>query len=188
MAPPFISINGYPGVGKYTIAQELLRLLPNVKLLDNHQLIDPVAAVYERDMPEYQGLRKSVRKGILDSIAASDSLRDVTWIFTDSQSSDEVGSAAVADYIHAARARGSQVLSVILICEEAENIRRMRTGQRGRTKLNDADILLMIRRTEDLYRFGGKAELELDVTLFSPAEAAHKILEFVTRTAGKSSS
>lgn len=110
----------------------------------------------------------------------------MTWIFTDSQSSGEVGSAAVADYIHAARTRGSQVFSVILTCEEAENIRRMRTGQRGRTKLHDADILLMIRRTEDLYRFGGKAELELDVTLFSPVEAARKIVEFVTQTAVQS--
>ena len=36
------------------------QMLPNAKLLDNHLLIDPVAAVYDRSMPEYQGLRKLV--------------------------------------------------------------------------------------------------------------------------------
>ncbi|KAL8860484.1 MAG: hypothetical protein Q9178_003143 [Gyalolechia marmorata] len=60
MAPPFVYINGYPGVGKYTIAKELAQMLPNAKLLDNHLFIDPVAAVYDRSMPEYQGLRKLV--------------------------------------------------------------------------------------------------------------------------------
>ncbi|KAL8762088.1 MAG: hypothetical protein Q9184_001860 [Pyrenodesmia sp. 2 TL-2023] len=159
-----------------------LHLLPNVKLLDNHRLIDPVAAVYERDMPEYQGLRKHLRKGILDSIATSESLKDVTWIFTDSQSSDAVGSAAVADYIHAAHTKGSQLISVILTCAEDENSRRVKSEQRGGTKLHDVDVLLGIRRTEDLYRFGGKAELELDVTLLSPIEAAHEIVGFVTQT------
>ncbi|KAL8930731.1 MAG: hypothetical protein Q9208_000272 [Pyrenodesmia sp. 3 TL-2023] len=158
-------------------------LLPNVKLLDNHQLIDPVAAVYERDMPEYQGLRKHVRKGILDSIATSESLKGVIWIFTDSQSSSKVGSAAVADYIHAARIRGSQLISVVLTCAEDENIRRMKSEQRGGTKLHDVDILLEIRRMEDLYRFGGNAELELDVTILSPIEAARKIVDFVAQTA-----
>ncbi|KAL8738293.1 MAG: hypothetical protein Q9181_000882 [Wetmoreana brouardii] len=183
MAPPLIYINGYPGVGKYTIAKELVKLLPNAKLLDNHQLIDPVAAVYERWMPEYQGLRKTVRKGILDSIATSTTLMDVTWIFTDSQSSDEVGSAAVADYIHAARTRSSPLISVILMCNTDENLRRLKAELRGKTKLNDTDVLLEIRESKDLYHFGGDAELTLDVTELSPVAAAQKILDFVTKVA-----
>ncbi|KAL8722297.1 MAG: hypothetical protein Q9225_001202 [Loekoesia sp. 1 TL-2023] len=158
------------------------QLLPQTKLLDNHQLIDPVAAVYERGMPEYQGLRRYVRKGILDSIATSQSLRDVTWIFTDSQSSGEVGATAVADYIHAAQTRGSLLISVILTCDGDENVRRMTSKQRGKTKLNDVSILLDIRRDEDLYRFGGKAELELDVSQLSVASAAQTIAEFITKT------
>lgn len=122
------------------------------------------------------------RKGILDSIAASQSLRDVTWIFTDSQSSDEVGAAAVADYIHAAQTRRSSLISIILTCDGDENVRRMTSKHRGKTKLNDVNILLDIRRDEDLYRFGGKAELELNVTQLSAASAAQTIAEFITMT------
>ncbi|KAL8715931.1 MAG: hypothetical protein Q9220_000598 [cf. Caloplaca sp. 1 TL-2023] len=154
-------------------------MLPNAKFLDNHLLIDPVAAVYERHMSEYQGLRKLMRKGILDSIAGSKSLVDVTWVFTDSQSSDEVGAAAVADYIDAARTRGSQLISIILTCSRTENVRRLGAEHRGKTKLSDAHVLQVIRREEDIYRFGGDAELELDVTRLSAAIAAEKILDFV---------
>ncbi|KAL8834252.1 MAG: hypothetical protein Q9170_003839 [Blastenia crenularia] len=158
------------------------RLLPQAKLLDNHQLIDPVATVYERGMPEYQGLRKYI-VGILDSIAKSKSLKDITWIFTDSQSSDEVGAAAVADYIHAAQTKGASVVSVILTCDQEENVRRVLSEQRGKTKLDNVDVLLGIRQEEDLYRFGGKAELELDVTRMSAVAAAHEIADFVTKAA-----
>ncbi|KAI4238781.1 MAG: hypothetical protein L6R40_005636 [Gallowayella cf. fulva] len=157
------------------------RMLPNAKLLDNHLLIDPVAAVYDRSMPEYQGLRKLVRKGILDSISTSVSLKEVTWIFTDSQSSDEVGKAAVADYIHAAEIRGSPIISIILVCASEENLLRVGAKSRGKTKLNDAGILLRTRETENIHHFGGDTETEIDVTKVGAADAAQEIFEFIQR-------
>lgn len=57
---PFIYINGFPGVGKLTIATELQKLLPSSKVINNHLLIDPVAAIHERSDPEYQPLRKAL--------------------------------------------------------------------------------------------------------------------------------
>lgn len=57
---PTIYINGFPGVGKLTVAKELQTLLPNAEVVDNHRLIDPVAAIYERSHPRYQALRKQV--------------------------------------------------------------------------------------------------------------------------------
>ncbi|KAL8674595.1 MAG: hypothetical protein Q9168_001038 [Polycauliona sp. 1 TL-2023] len=154
-------------------------MLPNAKLLDNHQLIDPVAAVYDRSMPEYQPLRKIVRQGILNSIATSISLRDVTWIFTDSQSSDRVGEAAVADYLHAAELRGSPIISIILSCSPEENVRRLGAADRRGTKLNDAGILQEIRATEDLYHFGGEMEFDIDVTTQLPLDAARMMCRFI---------
>ncbi|KAL8686500.1 MAG: hypothetical protein Q9218_007060 [Villophora microphyllina] len=185
MAPPFVYINGYPGVGKYTIAKELVKLLANAQLLDNHLLIDPVAALYERSMPEYQGLRKYVRKGLLDSIATSTSLKDVTWIFTDSQSSDAVGSAAVADYIHAAETRGSPIISIILNCTLEENCYRMNAESRGKTKLHDCEVLIEVRETEELYLFGGDREFPLNVTDLTAYAAARKIHDFIKKVTPK---
>lgn len=52
-------MNGFPGVGKYTIAKELCRLLPDSVLVDNHSLIDQVTLA--RDHPDYNGEREKVR-------------------------------------------------------------------------------------------------------------------------------
>ncbi|KAL9000672.1 MAG: hypothetical protein Q9169_000708 [Polycauliona sp. 2 TL-2023] len=161
MAPPFVYINGYPG------------------LLDNHQLIDPVAAVYDRSMPEYQGLRKVIRRGILKSIATSVSWRDITWVFTDSQSWSGVGKAAVDDYIHAAEMRGSPIISIILSCCPEENVLRLEAADRRETKLNDVEILREIRRTEDLYHFGGAMEIDIDVTGLPAHHAAQTLYDFI---------
>jgi hypothetical protein len=92
--PPFIYLNGYAGVGKLTVAKELIKLLPQpAKLLDNHLLIDPAAAILERNSPEYQPLRKALRITVLDAIATSTDLKRTTFIFTDQQSSNPLGSA-----------------------------------------------------------------------------------------------
>ena len=40
--------------------QDIRELIPGSKVVDNHHLIDPVAMVFERRMPEYQPLRKLV--------------------------------------------------------------------------------------------------------------------------------
>ena len=58
-AAPLVWINGFPGVGKYTIAKQLVTLLGNDKaiLIDIHQLIDPVEAEMARDHPEYRNIR-----------------------------------------------------------------------------------------------------------------------------------
>ena len=44
-----IVLNGFPGVGKYTILKEVQALLAadkSPRLIDNHLLIDPAAALY----------------------------------------------------------------------------------------------------------------------------------------------
>ncbi|KAH0541782.1 hypothetical protein FGG08_003737 [Glutinoglossum americanum] len=185
MPPPFIYINGYPGVGKLTIAKLLSNRIENSKVVDNHLLIDPVASVFDRSMNEYQPLRKLVRTNILYSIAASTSTKDVTWIFTDQQSSSAQGSSAAQDYQNAATAKKSRFISVILNCGLDENIKRLRESGRGgsvNTKLTNVAILRSIRENEDLYSFGGKDELQLDVSNLSAPQAVDLILDHLGTT------
>lgn len=56
----YIWINGFPGVGKLTVAIELQRRLPGSILLDNHSLIDVVTL--PRDHPDYNSERKKARQ------------------------------------------------------------------------------------------------------------------------------
>lgn len=43
----FVYINGYPGIGKLTVANELTKIVPSSEVIGNHSLIDPVARKYE---------------------------------------------------------------------------------------------------------------------------------------------
>jgi len=74
-------------------------------------------------------------------------------------------------------------VSVILNCDMEENVRRLTSGKRGggysNTKLTDESILRHIRGTEDIYHFGGKLEVEVDVTAKSPDTVATEIVDFI---------
>ncbi|KAK3904054.1 hypothetical protein C8A05DRAFT_14037 [Staphylotrichum tortipilum] len=185
--PPFIYLNGYPGVGKLTVAKELCKLLPHSKVVDNHLLIDPVAAVFDRTAEEYRPLRQVLRRAVLTSIATAKSTEDVTFIFTDSQSSNSLGRSSAADYQNAAATRGSLFIPIVLTCDSEENLKRASGGGRGSsdTKLTDLDTLRDIREKEDLFRFEDDNQMDLDITCLPPSEAAAKILQHVVRVLGK---
>ena len=105
------------------------------------------------------------------------------YIFTDFQSTDEVGSSVAAEYADAAKGRGCIFVPIILSCDTAENEQRMRSTERlrsgadGKGMLLDTKLLMDMRGHEQIYRFKCAEELLLDVTSLKPKEAAGKILE-----------
>ncbi|KAM0803530.1 hypothetical protein BDR22DRAFT_34727 [Usnea florida] len=176
----FVYINGYPAVGKLTVAKELTKLIPSSKVVDNHSLIDPVARKYERWMPQYYPMRKEVREQALNEAIAS--APDITYIFTDSQSSNGIGSATSHEFHSSAKKRGCPFISIILSCQLEENARRLQAQGRGgssNTKLTDLGIFRTVRETEDIFHFGGPMELELDVTESPAKVTAEKIYAFI---------
>lgn len=128
----------------------------------------------------FRPLTSIQRQEVFQAIASSAHSQDTTWIFTDQQSSNELGRSVALEYRTAAALRGSPFLSVVLTCEIEENRRRLVSGTRGdgsTTKLTDHDILHIIRMGEDIYRCGAETELVLDITELRPTDAASKILE-----------
>lgn len=119
---------------------------------------------------------------MLSAIARSTSTKDVIWICTDQQSSNASGSQVSLEYYNCAASLNARFVSIILTCEAGENERRLVASSRGgnnNTKLTHVDILREIRGGEDIYRFGGKDELELDVSQIAPEVAARVIVEFI---------
>ncbi|KAI8223927.1 hypothetical protein K4K54_005693 [Colletotrichum sp. SAR 10_86] len=176
----YIYINGYPGVGKLTIARELSKLFPGSEVWDNHRIIDLVRI--DRDHPDYNLMRAFHRRNTLLAIATSDSHQNTTYIFTDARCSSPFGSAAAQEYEDAARRRGLPFIPIALECQLEENIKRVTGSGRGGAangKLTDVNILKDIRQEEQMFRFGGDLELELDVTELTPEQAAYKIFEHV---------
>ncbi|KAK1727980.1 uncharacterized protein BDZ83DRAFT_717369 [Colletotrichum acutatum] len=181
----FIYINGYPGVGKLTIANAVSKLIPRSRVFHNHLLIDPVAALLDRDDVEaYNDLRTTFRRHALDTIATHPALADKTFIFTDARESGPLGSEAAQDYKAAAEKRDVLFISVVLHCDVDENVRRL-GGRRfagadeaaGNTKLTDGETLKKIREKEAIFQFGDENEMCLDVTSLEPDHSALLILQ-----------
>jgi hypothetical protein len=119
-------------------------------------------------------------------MATSTSIKDVTWIFTDCQSSDALGSISCEDYHRAVTERGSVFFSIVLECDAAENRKRVQTADRSlRGKLTDVSILKTIRDEEDIFRFNDENELVLDVTHLSIGEATRVIVDHVQARLGR---
>lgn len=191
---PLIHINGYPGTGKLTIAQQLLTKLNSTakipaKLIHNHLLINPADAILHRTQPGYQTLRKKLRAAVLSSLEQEPATYQTAYIFTDFQSSDTVGAGVCAEYASTAAKRGCRLLSVVLHCGEEENLRRLvEVGRAAAGKLTDWNVVRGFREGgASIYCFDGESKsLEIDVTTLSSEETALLILDHVLKVLQRS--
>ncbi|PON26140.1 hypothetical protein TGAM01_v205084 [Trichoderma gamsii] len=127
---PVLWINGFPGTGKLTIARELARIhIPSI-LIDNHQLIDPVAAKFSRDHPRYQIERKLRRAWAFENFVWEPTRLLEAVIFTDFQSDNELGTKTAQEYCDAAQKAGRPFIPVYLSCEAETNIIRATSAER----------------------------------------------------------
>jgi hypothetical protein len=183
---PIIHINGSPGTGKLSVARHLIEQLPQhnipTRLVHNHLLIDPADAVLHRTQPGYQTVRRAIRAAIFSALEQESATYGATYIFTDFQSSDAIGSSVCAEFAATARNRGCALISVVLNCEEEENLRRVASSDRGMTKkLTDVELVRSFRKHgAPVHRFvEGPVSLELDVTNLSAEEVARLVVGHV---------
>lgn len=164
-----IHINGWPGVGKLTIARELAGLM-GARLLDNHTIINPAEALFERRDPRYRSLRQALRSTILAHAAQ---MKPGVLILTDALLDDAVDSALFAEYRELAKGRGSRLVAIVLDCAPEINAERLvAAGRAEQRKLTDPAVLASLRARHRLLRAQGIPLIELDVGSLSPSEAA----------------
>ncbi|RDW63725.1 hypothetical protein BP6252_11270 [Coleophoma cylindrospora] len=186
---PIIYINGFPGVGKYTVGRHLATLLAplNGKLVHNHLLINPADAVLTRSQPGYQALRRAVRSAIFSALVLEPATHDSVYVFTDFQSQNELGKSVCDEYTAAATARGCIFVPVVMTCGLDENMERLVSYERAEhKKLTNVELARKFRTQEDVYRFEDQpALLEIDVTELEPEVVANRIFEHVLELIGK---
>ncbi|KIL94120.1 hypothetical protein FAVG1_02682 [Fusarium avenaceum] len=171
MPLPIIHINGFPGIGKLTIARKLVALLApyNGKLVHNHLLIDPAGTILSRASADYQPLRRAIRTAIFNILATSRDTFDSVFVFTDFQSDDDIGSAVMA-----AR-RGCAFIPIVVTCSKEENLRRLTSmGRSQHEKLTDVELVARIRDNSAIHQSPDDFfRMELDVTELDEDTAAH---------------
>lgn len=179
-----VHINGWPGVGKLTIARLLAGRL-NARLLDNHTLINPAEALFARTDPAYYPFRADIRA--LAFARAARLPRGVDLVLTDAIAQEEPRHHTMfADCVKLADQLGAKLISVVLDCTPEENARRLLDASRRELrKLDSPDILADIRRASNLLRPEGVPRIDLDVTRLTAEEAAALVADRVSGLAGE---
>jgi hypothetical protein len=186
-----IYVNAFPGTGKLTTARALVSLLTTqtipTLLLDNHTLIDPVAARFSRDHPEYLHERKKERDRAFAKYVEGEMWSDRVVVCTDFRADGDGDDGVAGEYQRAARRAGRLFVPVCLTCGAEENLRRVVSEERkcgGTTKLLDPEEVRSMRGRYELYRFGVDEELMLDVTEMAAENVAVIILGWIMEACG----
>lgn len=68
-----VLLNGFPGVGKLTIARSLQSSSTNVeaRLVDSHLIIDPAEAIHPGCGDQYRASRNRLRNAVFDELKAT---------------------------------------------------------------------------------------------------------------------
>lgn len=175
-----IVLNGYPGVGKLTIARELAPLIAG-RMLDIHTIYNVAFALTEFKSPEFVKAVEDV-EAIAYSLIRKLPDRVPVVMTTVLAGSSAWGDAEWARLLALGRDRPPFCM-VHLNCALDENIRRIQSDGRGaKRKPRDAD---MARRNQSEAKplAGSDVEhfLSLDVTSLSPVEAATKIADWLAK-------
>ena len=179
-----IHINGYPGVGKLTIAKILAEKL-GARLLDNHSVYNVALALTEFKSPEWYDTIRAVReiayKRVLEIPAG------IPVILTNAHSSNNAwGNECWDAVIDLARSRGASLLIVVLECSLEENARRIQGLDReAKRKPRDPAIYHGNAEGRPLLDRGGDHLLRLDVTELEAEESASRIEKWVLSVSGE---
>ena len=186
------AITGFPGVGKYTVATELVRRIEaggeTVRLVDNHYVNNPIFGLVEQDgvtsLPAEVWHRvHEVGEAVLKTV---ETLTPTDWHLVFTLYVGPEDGPWVDRLVDVARARGSTFVPVRLLCDPEENARRIVMPER-RDRMKSADAGEPYRLTELGPPFASMHpnELTLDVTQLAATEAATAILAHTTDVHGQ---
>ena len=168
-----ININGWPGIGKLTIARHLQKNLSG-RLLDNHSIFNVASSLCEFQSEEFFHTVRAVR-----NVAWSAALAvpcSVPIILTSAYADTPFGRENWSAIRELAYSRGSELCNVVLDCGEFENVRRLQSPERAKLrKLIDPDILRNSRAAASLLTDGGDHLLRISIDEMRPEDVANQI-------------
>jgi len=196
--PPFLLLlNGFPGVGKLTIASKLQDLLtqattgpiagPQVRLLDNHLLIDPVSAIEPERNASHWRLRKAFRDLAFDALRCVRG--ELIVLTTACLAETKEGKAQFEEFLAVAEGRGCVLVVLNFVCGVEENGRRLESEERRgsvhgmvKAKLTDRGLLERFHKVYELLDLenleGGGVRLvcgNIETTDLSEEETTEKV-------------
>lgn len=176
-----IHLNGWPGVGKLTVARLLSQRL-QARLIDNHLLHDVAIQCTGLTDPQRWPLYEVVRAaayGVLARRPISETLVMTNALCVNAPREQE----AWRHVVDLAVERGVPLVPVVLTAELEENMRRVQSDDRSRRKLTDPDVLRTFHQTDHIQKPDVPELLEIDTTHLAPIDTAIAIGNYVASLA-----
>jgi hypothetical protein len=172
-----ININGWPGVGKLSVAEFLQRRIGG-RILDNHTIFNVAFSLCEFGTPEFRETVRAVRGIAFDQASKVPSGTPI--ILTSAYANTPFGRENWAAIRAMANVRGTPLCNVILDCSLEENIRRLQSPGRARLrKLVEPQTLVAIREGNELITEDGDHLLRLDITPLTAEQGSNHISEWL---------
>tara|TARA_Y100001934_G_scaffold195618_1_gene230652 strand:- start:995 stop:1564 length:570 start_codon:yes stop_codon:yes gene_type:complete len=178
-----ILLMGFPGVGKYTTAKEIVSRFENFRLVDNHLINDPlfyVAGEIKGDIPRlFWNSAGQIREAVFTVIREMGA-KELTYVMTGFLCDDENDRAWFERTKELCADRGGVFVPIALDCEREENKKRASSEERQKSfKLADTDILEKYLDEETIYNPDHPNFLKIDVTTLNPNEVVDRIIDHI---------
>ncbi len=178
-----IYLIGYPGTGKLTIAKEICKRRPDVKLVDNHLINNPILSVIEQDgrTPLPQRVWDNVGQvwtAVLDTMVTV-SPKHFSFVLTNVLLEKNKDDHSHFKRIQKMAAeRNAVFVPVLLTCAVEELARRIVSPERReRMKDINAETPARLAQRSPLIPIDHENCIDLDVTDLAPDAAADIILK-----------
>ncbi|MCJ1412317.1 hypothetical protein MMC19_006411 [Ptychographa xylographoides] len=130
--PCVLLLNGFPGVGKCSIAHELTMMYPNTRVIDNHTRLNLVEVVEPAERSaRYYELRTAIRKAAFESIKAVDD-KDAAFIMTSCLSTEPRDTLEFREYLDIAQAKRIPFVLATVLCSVKDHHTRLQRTERKR--------------------------------------------------------
>jgi hypothetical protein len=144
-----VVLNGFPGVGKYTILKHIQQLLggETTRLIDNHLIVDPIALLFpERDENHYS-FRSKLRAVLWLEIRKA-AAEGCTILMSDCLAETSDGIQTFSEYLDLVSGTDIPLYWITIQCNPEIHETRLTSLERRRsskTKLTDVDSLRMLK-------------------------------------------
>lgn len=131
MKNTIIYLIGHPGVGKYTIAQEIATQT-GARIVDNHSINNPIFAVVGSPLPKGVWHRVAqVGAAVLETLATL-SPPDCNFVLTNALTHTPESLSAYHSVLEVAEERGATFVPIRLLCDTREHITRITRCKRAK--------------------------------------------------------
>ncbi|KAJ7151041.1 hypothetical protein C8R46DRAFT_1123122 [Mycena filopes] len=153
--PPgmIVVLNGFPGAGKHTVLKLAKTLIPGSRLLDNHLLIDPAAALIPDRNDAHYELRRQIRAPVFREIRRLAQAGTVVFMTACLAKDNARDAGVLQEHLDLVRNTNVPLFWINADCDIAELEQRVSSPERrhgAKTKLTDVDLLRKLVRENHL--------------------------------------